>query len=65
VTVLTGARMNQIVTTNHFRVRIRKKRERVTRLLHQVARDFRCVHADGYRTHAGGFKLFQVFLYAS
>ena len=42
----TSTSMQQIVTTNHFSLRIGKKRKRVTGLLHQVARDFRTVNAD-------------------
>ena len=60
-----AAFVQQVVAADGFSLRIGQDREGITCLAGQVARDFRRVHADGYRTHAGGFKLFQVFLDAS
>jgi hypothetical protein len=57
--------MQQVVAANGFSRGIRQDRKRVSCFAGQVARDFRRVNADGYRTNSGGFKLFQVFLDAS
>jgi hypothetical protein len=57
--------MQQVVAANGFSLRVGQNREGVTGFDGQVARDFGSIHADGDWTHAGGFKLFQVFLYAS
>lgn len=66
VTAFWPARfVQQVVAADGFSLGIRQDREGIAGLAGQVARDFRRVHADGYRTHPGGLKLFQVFLDAS
>ena len=60
-----AALVQQLVAADGFSLRIRKDRKGIASLAGQFARDFRRVHADDHRMHAGGFKLFQVFLDAS
>jgi hypothetical protein len=57
--------VQQVIATDGFSLGIGQDREGITGFAGQVARDFRRVNADGYRTNTGGFKLFQVFLDAS
>jgi hypothetical protein len=57
--------VQQVVAPDGFSLGIGQDRKGKTGLAGQVARNFRRVHADSDRTDAGGFKLFQVFLYAS
>jgi hypothetical protein len=57
--------VQQVIATDGLSLRIGQDRKGITGFAGQVARDFRRVHADGYGTHTGGFKLFEVFLYAS
>jgi hypothetical protein len=57
--------VQEVIAADGFSLRIRQDREGITGLAGQVARDFRRVNANGHGTHAGGFKLLQVFLDAS
>jgi len=54
--VRPAARVQQMVTTNHLRVRIGKNSERITCLPAQIARDLWRVHADRYRSNASRLK---------
>jgi hypothetical protein len=63
--VRPAAFVQQVVAADGFSLRIGQDSKGIAGLIGQVARDFRCVNADGYRTNTGGFKLFQVFLDAS
>ena len=61
----TAAGMQQVVSANDFRVRIRKKRECVASLLAQVLRNFRRIHADGYGPDALCLEVLKTFLNSS
>ena len=50
--VRPAARVQQMVTTNHLRVRIGKNSERITCLPARIARDLWQVHADRHRSNA-------------
>lgn len=56
------ALMNQVVTTDNFSTRIRKKRKRITRLLHQAARSLRRIDADRHRKNSLCFEILQILL---
>jgi len=64
VTVDAGARMDEIVAANRFRVWIGKNCKRVAGLLAQVARFFGRVDADRDRTNSRLVKLRQTVLNA-
>ena len=52
MTILTSACMDQIVSTYHFNVLIRKKRKSVTLLLRVIARHVRSIDTDRDRTYS-------------
>ena len=60
-----AAFVQQVVAPDGLSRGIGQDREGIAGLFGKVARDFRHVNANGYRTNAGGFKLLQVFLDAS
>jgi len=59
MTILTGTRMNQIVTTNHFHLLIRKQRESIASLLRQIARRVRRINTDRDRPYSRFVELVQ------
>jgi len=59
MTILTGTRMNQIVTTNHFDLLIRKQRESIASLLRQIARHVRRINTDRDRAYSRFVELVQ------
>jgi len=59
MTILTGTRMNQIVTTNHFDLLIRKQRESIASLLRQIARRVRRINTDRDRAYSRFVELVQ------
>jgi hypothetical protein len=54
--------MQEIIAANDLGFRIREKSVRIACLLTQVARSFRRVHADRYRSDSQLFNLCQAFL---
>lgn len=62
MTILSGARVHQIIPSNHFRVWVGKNREGVARLLGQVARHFGSIDTDRNRSNAYCFELVQTLL---
>ena len=50
--MFSGARVYEVVTADRFAVLIREKRERVSRLLREIARSLRRIDADRYRTNS-------------
>ncbi len=61
MTILTGACMNQIVSTNHFHVLIREQGESVASLLREIARHVRIINTDRDRTYSFCAQLVQTF----
>ena len=63
----TGASpsVQEMVAADHCGIRIGKQGECVSGFARQVAGDFRGIHADGHRPHAGMLEFSQVLLYAS
>ena len=59
-TTTTTIRMHQIPTPYHFPFLIRKKRKRVTRILHQLSRLLRTVNTDRDRSHPRLIKTRQI-----
>lgn len=58
--VSTRMRVHQIITANHFRGTVGKKRKRITRLLDQVARLFRSVRTNRDRPDSRLIKTRQI-----
>ena len=57
--------MQEIVTADHFGLRIGKKGERVSLFPAEVLGDLRSVNADGYEPNAQSLELLQILLDAS
>jgi len=65
VPIRPTGRMQQMITPDDRRVRIRKDWERVPAFASQIARNFRRVHADRHRLYARRLEFRQSFLHAS